>query len=210
MSSFSNTKTHIRLSVTEPQPAKKMKLAQAQSKRKRTLSVYNIFYQEMCRKILEERGYVEVLEDIRRSESPPRKRGRPRGPNYQKNRQKKKTPHNIISFTDLTKEIAVRWQYCKDEYHAKHGATVEEERRKIAAEKNEAKKVKLMRTESSKSSACATYFGNSCKNHEDEFPQHDCSATKSQDNVVCAPESQRCKIKSKLSMIKKETNSHSL
>ena len=118
----------------------KMKLKQPKIKKKRTLSVYNIFYQEMRRKILKERGYVEGLELSMRSASPPRKMGRPRGPNYQKNCQKKKNPHNIISFTDLTKEIAIRWQSCKDEYHMKYGAIVGEEQRKAKAKKRQEEK----------------------------------------------------------------------
>ena len=93
--------------------------------------MYNIFYKEIRKKILAERGYIESSDEEILSQSPPKKRGRPRGPNY----QKKKKPHHVISFQELTKEVAIRWESCQDEYNAKYGAMVEEQKKKYKAEK---------------------------------------------------------------------------
>ena len=104
----------------------------APSRRRRTLSVYNIFYKEMRKIILAERGYVENDVTVP-TDSPTQKRGRPRGPNY----HKKKTPHRVIGFVDLTREIAARWETHKGEYYEKYGAIVE--RKKIRGKESPAR-----------------------------------------------------------------------
>ena len=141
------TKTYIGSSVDQSQPVeKKLKSKQAQPKNKRPLSVYNIFYRETRKKILEERGYTESSDEDIRSQSPPKKRGRPRGPNY----QKKKTPHHLIGLEELTNEVAVRWKASKDEYHAKYDVVVEEKKQKYKAEKKAKEKSELSETSENK------------------------------------------------------------
>jgi len=53
------------------------------------------------------------------------------GPNY----QKKKKPHRVIAFADLTKEIAIRWQNCKEEFHRKYDPIVKAQKARDKAEK---------------------------------------------------------------------------
>ena len=114
-----DSKVTISLS-REPNNQRKNQRESEPSGRKRVLSVYNIFYKEMRKIILTERGYIES-DATACNDSPPQKRGRPRGPNY----NKKKTPHRVIGFVDLTKEIAARWKTHKEEYYKKYGAIVE-------------------------------------------------------------------------------------
>ena len=96
----------------------------------------------MRKTILAERGYSENDKSIQieACKNPPNKRGRPRGPNY-----KKKNPHHVISFIDLTKEIAARWPYHKDEYSEKYGAIVEEKKKIQKAKAKLNKKIKKSR-----------------------------------------------------------------
>ena len=132
-SSREQKKTYIGSSINNEseQSVEEKKPKQIKPKRRRTLSVYNIFYHEVRKKILAERGYEEDPDNEKRPESPPKKRGRPRGPNY----HKKRVPHHVIGFTDLTREVARRWEIHKDEYHAKYDAVVEAQKQKEKAQK---------------------------------------------------------------------------
>ena len=49
--------------------------------------------------------------------------------------QKKKKPHHIIAFADLTKEIAIHWQNYKEEYYRKYDLIVKVQKVRDKAEK---------------------------------------------------------------------------
>ena len=168
------TKTYIGSSVDQSQPVeKKLKSKQAKPKNKRPLSVYNIFYRETRKKILEERGYTESSDEDIRSQSPPKKRGRPRGPNY----QKKKTPHHLIGLEELTNEVAVRWKASKDEYHAKYDVVVEEKKQKYKAEKKAKEKSELSETSENKDTSVKNNrYEDSYGGREDNISKYESSS----------------------------------
>jgi len=109
-------------------------------KPKRPLSAYNVFYQEERKRILEEMGHKPKVDETEKVNTQgehamktntgpiKRMRGRPRGKNY-----KKKCPHRMIGFEDLTKCISKRWKLKKKEFNKTHGSMVEENRRRYKA-----------------------------------------------------------------------------
>lgn len=125
-------------------------VAKSQSKQfrkpRKALTTYNIFFKEERKRILDERGYKHAKDEKKFEGSVVlKKRGRPRGEKY-----KKKTPHHLIGFEDLSKMIGRRWANKKEEYKVKHNPIVENDQRRYKlemAEYNKQRKALIERPE---------------------------------------------------------------
>ena len=108
------------------------------NKPKKPLTAYNFFFQHERMRILEERGYTHVDHNKQTPNECTnlKRRGRPRGKNY-----KKKNPHRLIGFEDLSKTIGRRWADEKEDYQVKVKSLVDKDQERYRLEMEEYNKV---------------------------------------------------------------------